>query len=73
MIRFILREMGSQCRVLTRGVTWFAFCKEHSSCKMKVGEPSVRVPGTNSASKEVAGELVSPGEIHALVGKKKKD
>lgn len=28
---------------------------------MKVGELSVRVQGTNSASKRVAGELVSPG------------
>lgn len=74
IICFILREMRGPWRVSTRGVTWFAFCKEYSSCEMNTdkGKLYVGVQGTNSPSKRVAGEVVFPGEIHISSMKREK-
>lgn len=76
IICFILREMRGPWRVSTRGVTWFTFCKEYSSCEMNTdkGKLYVGVQGTNSPSKRVAGGSGFPrGDPHFEYEERKKN
>lgn len=55
IICFILREMRGPWRVSTRGVTWFAFCKEYSSCEMNTDKGELYVGGFKEQTALVRG------------------